>query len=140
MREEWKRIPFSSGYEVSDKGRVRSKKRGKITILKPEEIGRNDRRKTYLRVTLYSGKRRKHRKIHRLVALAFIPRVPGKNTVNHINGNTHDNRKVNLEWTTNAENIKHAWDTGLMAYRRTKTDAVRRKQKRGNHQRRVRRR
>ena len=131
MSERWKRIPFSSGYEISNMGRVRSTKRNKITILKPEEVGRPDRKKTYLRVTLSSGKRKKHRKIHRLVALAFKKRIPGKNTVNHINGNTHDNREVNLEWTTNEENIKHAWDTGLMAYERTKTRGVRQKQKRG---------
>ncbi len=124
MKEEWKRIPYVSGYEISNKGRVRSHKRGKPKILKPEEISRGDRKKTYLRVTLYSGKRAKHRKIHRLVALAFLPRVKGKNTVDHTNGNTHNNRVDNLEWTTNAENVKRAWDNGLMPHRR-RTHGVR---------------
>lgn len=118
MTEEWKRIPYASGYEISNKGRVRSWKRGTVKILKLQEINRGKRKKCYLRVTLQSGRRKKHRKIHRLVALAFLPRVAGKNTVDHIDGDTHNNSADNLEWTTNSENIKRAWDNGLMAHRR----------------------
>ena len=126
MKEEWARIPFFSGYEISNKGRVRSKKGAKPKVLKQQEIKRKDRKKTYLRVTLRSGVRKKHRKVHRMVALKFVERVPGKNTVNHKNGNTHDNVYTNLEWTTNVENIKHAWDNGLMAHRRRGDGKVRR--------------
>ena len=131
MKEEWARIPFCSGYEISNKGRVRSLKSGKPKILKQQEIKKPDRKKSYLRVTLRSGKRKKHRKVHHMVALQFVERVSGKNTVNHKNGNTHDNVYTNLEWTTNAENIQHAWDTGLMQYRR-RGDGVRRVKRRRN--------
>ncbi|KKN73524.1 hypothetical protein LCGC14_0399660 [marine sediment metagenome] len=113
--EKWKRIRFFPGYEVSTKGRVRSLKRRKPCILKPQTVTRGDRKKTYLRVTLYNKGGKRHRKIHRLVALAFKERVPGKNTVNHVDGNTHHNWVANLEWTTAVENTKHAWRTGLMA-------------------------
>jgi len=59
-------------------------------------------------------------KVHRLVCYAFNP-LPDKSSlqdyknlqVNHINGNTMDNRAENLEWCTNSENQKHAYDTGL---------------------------
>ena len=113
--EQWKKIRFFPAYEVSDRGRARSWKSGKPRILKPQTVTRGDRKKTYLRVTLYNKGGKRHRKIHRLVALAFKERVPGKNTVNHVDGNTHNNWVTNLEWTTAVENTKHAWRTGLMA-------------------------
>lgn len=126
MKERWRKIPFFTGYEISDRGRVRSFKRTRPKILKPEYFSRGDRKKTYLRVTLQVRGRKKHRKIHRLVALAFLPRVKGKNTVDHVDGNTHNNRVTNLEWVTNAENIKRAWDNGLMKHRRVGRGKVRR--------------
>ncbi len=114
--ERWKRIPFFPGYEISDRGRVRSLKGKRPKILKLQRINRGDRKKSYLRVTLRNKGGKKHRKIHRLVALAFIPRRASKNTVNHEDGNTLNNRMGNLTWTTNVENIKHAWRTGLMKH------------------------
>lgn len=56
--------------------------------------------------------------IHRLVAAAFVPNPQRKPFVNHKNGNKLDNRAVNFEWTTHAENIQHAYDTGLINKRR----------------------
>ena len=93
---------------------MRSLKGKRPKIMKLQPINRGDRKKSYLRVTLRNKGGKKHRKIHRLVALAFVSRPPGKGTVNHIDGNTKNNRVENLVWTTNVENIKHAWRTGLM--------------------------
>ncbi len=51
--------------------------------------------------------------VHRLVALAFCPRLEGKPWVNHKDGDPANNQASNLEWASPAENAKHAYETGL---------------------------
>lgn len=96
--EEWKTINNFPEYEVSSLGRVKSLKWNKERILKPymtkDGYGLVDLRNNR-RLTQY---------IHRFVAEAFIPRVEGKNYVDHINHITTDNRVENLRWVTNSEN------------------------------------
>jgi hypothetical protein len=67
----------------------------------------------YKFVKLNKGKSSKTTAVHRLVALAFIPKPDGCNCVNHIDGNKTNNHVSNLEWTTQSENMKHAWRTKL---------------------------
>ena len=64
--------------------------------------------KGYLRVDLSNKDGKKHFKVHRLVAQAFIPNEEGKPQVNHKDGNKHNNSITNLEWVTNRENCDHA--------------------------------
>jgi hypothetical protein len=53
-------------------------------------------------------------KVHRLVAMAFIPNPKNKPFVNHKDGNPANNNVSNLEWVDHAQNIRHAVRTGIL--------------------------
>jgi hypothetical protein len=67
----------------------------------------------YKAVTLYYNKTRKDFKVHRLVAMCFIPNTENRPFVNHIDGNKFNNHFSNLEWCTHMENVIHAMKNGL---------------------------
>jgi hypothetical protein len=67
----------------------------------------------YQRVQLYDHGKCEFVGIHRLIAETFLPNPENKPFVNHKNGDKSDNRSENLEWCTQKENIRHAWDNGL---------------------------
>lgn len=54
----------------------------------------------------------RHILVHRLVWIIFVGPT-GAKVINHINGIKNDNRLVNLELLTEAENNRHAFKTGL---------------------------
>lgn len=63
-------------------------------------------------VTIYVDSKRKDFKVHRLVAMAFIPNPKNKPEVNHKDSNPMNNNVNNLEWATNLENIRWSWSNG----------------------------
>nr|DAK22939.1 MAG TPA: homing endonuclease [Caudoviricetes sp.] len=67
----------------------------------------------YCIITLNHKDKKYTRKLHRLVAEAFIPNPDNYPEVNHKNGNKDDNNFSNLEWTTTTKNIHHAMNTNL---------------------------
>lgn len=93
MKEIWKDIEGYEGYQVSNLGNVRSFKYGKMRFLKPcsDKNG-------YLIVTLYKNSSSKKCKVHRLVAMAFIPNPNNLSMVNHKDENPSNNIVSNLEW------------------------------------------
>lgn len=109
VTEIWKDVVGYEGrYKVSDLGRVFSCKRNAILMLFKNKRG-------YMIVNLYAAQSIKPVRVHRLVALAFIPNPENKPEVNHRNGIKDDNRLENLEWATPEENVAHAFRSGLCA-------------------------
>ena len=88
-------------YMVSNLGNIKSlnyNRTGKEKILKPGK-----RRDNYLYVNLYKDGK-KVCLIHRLVAEAFLPKIEGKNHVDHIDSDRQNNVCTNLRWCTSKEN------------------------------------
>ncbi|MGI9278180.1 MAG: HNH endonuclease [Endozoicomonas sp.] len=52
--------------------------------------------------------------VHRIVALALLPKPKGYRQVNHKNCNKLDNRLLNLEWVDRSQNMKHASAEGRL--------------------------
>lgn len=111
--EIWKDIDgFEGLYEVSDLGRVR-----RMGV--PDSVGRNRKERLiaqtkdgcgYYRVRINKNATKYTRKVHRLVATAFIPNPENKPEVNHKKGIKTDNRVSELVWSTTSENVQHAYD------------------------------
>jgi hypothetical protein len=67
----------------------------------------------YPAVRLSKNGGQKYFTIHRLKAALYLPKIEGKNQVNHKNGIKTDFSLSNLEWCTAKENTRHAFDNGL---------------------------
>ena len=103
-------LEFTEGYQIGSDGSVWSLNfNGTKGNRKP--LATKVDRGGYEVVNLPIGTR----KVHRLVALAFIPNFDNKPQVNHIDGNKLNNNRDNLEWVTAYENTGHAYITGLIS-------------------------
>lgn len=111
--EIWKPIKgFEGQYEISNHGNVKSIPRNGTSLSCKNLVGFIDKG-GYHQVFL-TGKRA-HKKVHRLVALHFIPNPNNLPQVNHKNRIKTDNHVDNLEWCTAKENIIHAYRNGHKA-------------------------
>lgn len=118
MQEIWKDISNYGGlYEVSNIGKVRrSIKDIPHDGTYPGRILRGIEIRGYRKINLYKNGRSKMFFIHRLVADVFLPKIKGKNFINHIDLNKKNNDVTNLEWCTARENKLHAMKHGAYAF------------------------
>lgn len=101
--EIWEHIYLNgkkTDYKVSNLGRVKNKKTGKI-------LKTSLNKKGYEKVNIWRNNKVKRCFLHRLVAEAFIenPYPDIFKQVNHIDGNKLNNFATNLEWVTPSDNV-----------------------------------
>ena len=117
MKTTWKPVPvagFEDIYEVSNTGKVRRIKvaqGGGLAVLTTRSWNKPGYR--YPKVTLNNNRRAVTRKVHQLVAEAFLGPCPIGKEVNHKDGNPINNRWDNLEYVTHPENVTHSYELGL---------------------------
>lgn len=110
--------------KVSEDGKIYTldhkvmRKNGRLDNRKGKQLKPSTDKDGYERVILTKNGIRKTYSVHKLVALAFIPNLKNKTTINHIDGNKKNNNVSNLEWATEKENQIHKWKNGLANYKR----------------------
>lgn len=100
-KEEWREVAGTNGrYYVSNKGRVLSLCRTTAKVLKPYLRGGKAGSTGYQTVYICG----KNKRVHRLVAIAFIGNPPDGCIVHHKDGNKLNNALENLAFLTFSEN------------------------------------
>ena len=97
-------IPEFEDYKINKEGIIISTKKGiHYMSYKYDKDG-------YATIGLRSKGKKYFRRVHRLVAITFLPNPLGLEIVNHKDGNKTNNHVDNLEWCTIQYNTKHAYD------------------------------
>jgi hypothetical protein len=122
--EIWKDIIGYEGlYQISNLGKVKSLERfyfigrhkiktSKVVVKEKFLVISTYKKIGYQYVVLSKGPKAVKVKIHRLIALHFIPNPNNFPQINHINAVRSDNRIENLEWCTQSHNMKHKFLLG----------------------------
>lgn len=116
MEELWKSVDnYEGAYEVSSLGRIRSLDRVAVdgSNIKGRLLKFSYDGSGYNKVNLFKFGENQYLKVHRLVAIAFVPNPEGLPQVNHDDGNKENNFYKNLIWCTNQINTIHAYENKL---------------------------
>jgi len=102
LGEEWKEWPTEPSYQVSNLGRIKNDNRF-IKIY--------DTDVKYNNVSIKKGKKFKTLSLHRIVAETWCDNWDEEMSVNHIDGDKHNNKADNLECITQSDNIRKSYGT-----------------------------
>lgn len=119
MFEVWKDVSGYEGfYQVSNLGRIKRvehvDKFGHV--FKERFLKITSYKRGYARVHLSKNGIAEWILVHRIVAKAFVPQIPGCDIVNHLDNDPSNNAANNLEWTTYKGNMQYAAMQGRMKY------------------------
>lgn len=101
-----KTITHNTNYSVDEYGNVYNNTTGK-------KLTGGDNGNGYKFVALWKNNKAKNNYRHRLVAQHFLQNPHNKPEVNHLDGNKENNHFSNLEWCTEEENTRHAFENGF---------------------------
>ena len=113
--EVWKVISEYPEYEISSEGRLKYPIRKGLKPYKKRITSGSSNPNSYRTFQVRNDNGKKIIAIHRLVAIEFIPNINNYRIVNHKDGNKKNNTINNLEWCTNSQNTKHAYDNNLIS-------------------------
>lgn len=127
MEELWKDIPnFEGYYQASNLGRIRSvdryvkyKNTDGVALRKGKILSPKTSNKGYLETTLMKEGKNYYKRIHQLIASAFLPNPNNYPYINHINENKKDNRVENLEWCTPKYNTEAYHESRIQVFQYT---------------------
>ena len=98
IERQWKTIPSAINYDVSNYGEIRQNKKNKLLKVYISKNG-------YAYISLRdNNKKYVNKRVHRLVAEAFIPNPDNLPMVNHKDFNRSNNYVENLEWVNGTQN------------------------------------
>lgn len=102
-QEKWKYIPGYEGlYMASTFGRILNART--MSFVCQYNKGKHS---YYKKVELWKNKSMKRYKVHRLIALTFMPNPNNLPQINHIDENPQNNHVNNLEWCDAKHNVNH---------------------------------
>ena len=110
IKEELRIISVTDDYYITPTGNVYRKYPTGYLLRKPYK---NKNGYLYITIVESNGKKKTHR-LHRLVAIAYIPNPNNYKIVGHKDNIKTNCSYDNLYWTTNSENIQKAVNDGLL--------------------------
>jgi hypothetical protein len=106
MKEVWRKIEKYPGYEVSDRGRVRSLDRtgGLGRVYRGKLLTQHPTGNGYMKVSMCVAGLVSQPMVHQLVLEAFEGPCPSGMEARHLHRNKKNNKHGNLKWGTPQEN------------------------------------
>ena len=107
-------------YFITEDGTMFSTKKGEPTELKSQKASQS--KKKYLQIRLYHEGVYKFHYIHRLMWETYVGPIPEDKQIDHIDGDTMNNRISNLQLVTARQNVKKHHKVSNSAWYRSHRD------------------